>query len=242
MVPVVLVGLVVIWDLLVRAGVLTGLVFPLPVEVLSAGWDLATSPTFWGNVWTTGLEALLGFLIATVVGLGLAVLLTQWSLAARVAMPYIVFFQTLPKVALAPIFIIWLGFGMSSKVMLSFAIAFFPILINGIRGIERVPARSIALMRSLDASSAQRFRMLTVPASLPYVFAGLRAGATLALIGAVVGEFITARQGLGRLVTQYSTQFRQPEMWAVTIAIGLLGLAVYGSIAWLSRRLVWWEA
>jgi NitT/TauT family transport system permease protein len=166
---------------------------------------------------------------------------TQSRIVRRYAMPYIVFFQVLPKVVLAPVFIAWLGFGLGPKIMLAAAISFFAVLSNAIKGIEQVPENSLRLMRSLTASRRQTVRMLVLPSTLPYLFAGLRSGVTLALIGAVVAEFVTARQGLGRLVTTFSANFQREEMWAATVSIGIVGLLLYGSIALLGYFLVRWR-
>lgn len=230
------------WQWASSVRVISSLLLPAPSAIAGALANLLTSSFFYGHLGATGLETILGFTIAAVVAIMLAILLTQLPRVGEVASPYIVAFQVLPKVALGPLLVIWLGFGLESKVALSLAIAFFPVLISTMKGIERVPANSIRLMRSLRASRRQVFLMLTLPVAMPYIFAGLRAGATLALIGAVVGEYVTARVGLGKLLVTFAGNAQQPNVWATTVVIGALGLALYAFVGLLGRRLVWWTA
>ena len=228
------------WASMVRA--ISSLLLPSPVAIANALVGLLTSPFYYGHLGATAFEAISGFAIGAVVAITLAMILTQLPTVGQLASPYIVAFQVLPKVALAPLLVIWLGFGMESKIALSIAISFFPILISTIKGIERVPMNSIRLMRSLRASRRQVLIMLIVPVALPYIFAGLRAGATLALIGAVVGEYVTAREGLGKLLITFASNAQQPSVWATTFVIGALGLLLYGVVGAIGRRLVWWSA
>lgn len=229
-----------ILEVATRSGTVSRLVMPPPSAIADTFLELLGSSWFYEDIGVTAAEAALGFLAAVVVALTLAVILAHVKLLRALATPYIVAFQVLPKVALAPTIIIWLGFGMSAKVAVSFAISFFVIFANTMKGIDRVPRWSVALMRSLCASRRQQFTMLTVPFTLPYIFAGLRSGATLALIGAIVAEFITARAGLGRLVVTASANFEIEQMWVATITMAFLGAVFYGSMAALQKRLVRW--
>jgi NitT/TauT family transport system permease protein len=235
-------GIVGLWYWASATRAVSRLLLPAPGAVADGLVTLVTSQFFYGHLWATAIEAVIGFLLAVVAGTLLAIILAHSRFVERVAAPYIIVFQVLPKVALAPVLVIWLGFGLESKIALSAAIAFFPVLVGTMKGIDRVPANSERLMRSLSASRRQVFTMLTVPVALPYLFAGMRSAATLALIGAVVGEFVTAREGLGKLLVTFSSNAQQPLVWATTATIGVLGLIIYGVVVLISRRVVWWRA
>jgi NitT/TauT family transport system permease protein len=237
-----LVGVLVLWYSANATRAVSSLLLPSPLAVADGLVTLVTSGFFYDHLRATAIETLVGFTIAVLSGVVLAVALSHSRFIERVAAPYIVVFQVLPKVALAPVLVIWLGFGLESKIALSAAIAFFPVLVNTMKGIDHVPANSVRLLRSLSASRRQVFTMLTVPIALPYVFAGMRAAATLALIGAVVGEFVTAREGLGKLLVTFSSNAQQPLVWATTAFIGVLGLVLYGAVVLIARRTVWWKA
>jgi NitT/TauT family transport system permease protein len=237
-----LVAILGVWYWANATRAVSRLLLPAPVAVAEGLVTLLTSEFFYAHLGATALEAVVGFAVAVAFGILLAVTLAHSRFLERVAAPYIVVFQVLPKVALAPVLVIWLGFGYESKIALSAAIAFFPVLVGTMKGIDRVPANSVRLMRSLSASRRQVFTMLTVPVALPYVFAGMRSAATLALIGAVVGEFVTAREGLGKLLVTFSSNAQQPLVWATTAVIGTLGLLLYGLVVLVSRRVVWWRA
>lgn len=237
----VFVALLALWQWASTVRIISPLLLPSPLAIGNGLVTLLTSPFYYEHIATTAYEATVGFAIGAVVGITVAVVLTHLPTVGRFASPYIVAFQVLPKVALAPLLVIWLGFGVESKIALSIAISFFPILISTMKGIERVPANAARLMRSLGASRRQIFLMLTLRVAMPYMFAGLRAGVTLALIGAVVGEFVTARVGLGKLLTIFAGNAQQPLVWATTVVIGALGLTLYGIVALAGRRLVWWR-
>jgi NitT/TauT family transport system permease protein len=237
-----LVAILTLWYWANASRSVSSLLLPAPLAVAEGLVMLLTSAFFYEHLRATALEAVTGFALAMVAGVTLAVTLSHSKFLERIAAPYIVVFQVLPKVALAPLLVIWLGFGFESKIALSAAIAFFPILVNTMKGIDRVPVNSLRLMRSLSASRPQIFTMLTVPIALPYVFAGMRAAVTLALIGAVVGEFVTAREGLGKLLVTFSSNAQQPLVWATTAVIGALGLILYGVVVLFARRVVWWKS
>jgi NitT/TauT family transport system permease protein len=155
--------------------------------------------------------------------------------------PYILTFQLTPSIVLAPIFIIIFGLGIESKIFVSLTTSFFVILITSLAGFASVDPDSRDLMRVLVASRWTTFRMLTFPTALPFIFTGLRTGIALALIGALVGEFITARAGLGVLLTQFTFNLRQDMVFATIIVIVAFGLTLYGVVEGAHRWLVWWR-
>jgi NitT/TauT family transport system permease protein len=237
-----LVVLVAAWAAASAAELVDPVIVPAPSEIWEGLRDLLTSSFLLPHVWATTYETVVGFLLAAGASMVLAVVLSNWSFLRDVLYPYLVVFQILPKVALAPIFIAWLGFGPSSKIVLAATIAFFPMLINTMVGLASASEGSILLMRSLVASRWQMFSRLTLPSALPNVFAGLKTSLTLALIGSIVAEFEGAEFGLAVLIKSYSFQFQMGRVYAVLLILSLLGVAMYGLIELIERRVVFWTA
>jgi NitT/TauT family transport system permease protein len=236
-----LVALVAGWAAASRAELVDPVIVPAPAEIWQGLRELLTSSFLLGHVWATTYETVIGFLLAASTSMVLAVILSNWAFLRDVLYPYLVVFQILPKVALAPIFIAWLGFGASSKVVLAAAIAFFPMLINTMVGLASASEGSILLMRSLVANRWQMFYRLTLPSALPNVFAGLKTSLTLALIGAIVAEFEGAEFGLAVLLKSYSFQFQMGRVYAVLLILSVLGIAMYGVIELVERRVCFWK-
>jgi NitT/TauT family transport system permease protein len=239
--PLALVILIWVWDLVTRTGVVPPVLLPSPASVWRALMLLLRAPWFPPNLWTTVAETLAGFGIAAVLAVGFAIVLDQVRLIRQVAYPYMVVLQVMPSVVLAPLFIVWFGFGISSKIVIAVSTAFFVILVNTLSGLSSVPENSRLLMRSMCASRSQMLFKLSLPTALPFIFAALKTASTLALIGALVGEFVTARSGLGRLLTQFSFALRQDMMFATVLVVGALGVALYGIVAFLEKKIVWWR-
>jgi NitT/TauT family transport system permease protein len=236
-----LVVVLVLWSLASEAELLDPIIVPPPSDIYDGLRQLLTSTFLLPHLWATTYETILGFLGAAAASVVLAVVLSSFAFVRDVVYPYLVVLQILPKVALAPIFIAWLGFGASSKITMGAAIAFFPMLINTMVGLESASAGSVLLMRSLVASRWQMFSRLTLPSALPYVFAGLKTSLTLALIGAVVAEFEGAESGLAVLLKSYSFQFQMGLVYAVLLILSLLGLVLYGLIELVERRVCFWK-
>jgi NitT/TauT family transport system permease protein len=239
--PLALLVLIYLWDLITRVGLVTPVLLPSPWAVGRALRLLLTAEWFPANLWTTVAETLAGFAIAAFLAVAIAILLDQVRLLRQVAYPYMVVLQVMPSVVLAPLFIIWFGFGISSKIVIAVSTAFFVILVNTLSGLSSVSENSRLLMRSLCASRRQMLFKLTLPTALPYIFAAFKTASTLALIGALVGEFVTARAGLGRLLTQFSFALRQDMVFATVIVVGALGVVLYGIVVLLEKKIVWWR-
>ena len=239
--PLVLVATLALWAWVSENGIVSRIILPPPGRVFDGVLMLFAASWFPQHLFTTGLEMVLGFLIAAFLAIAIGVTLNQIPLARRVAYPYIVIFQVTPMIALAPVFVIWLGFGLESKIVIAVTTAFFVVLVNTMAGLEAVRRNSLLLMRSLVASRRQIFLMLTLPSALPYIFAGLKTAATMALIGALVGEFVTAQAGLGRLLTQFSFSIRQDLVFATVFIVAALGVVMYGIVSLLQRWIVWWH-
>jgi NitT/TauT family transport system permease protein len=239
--PLALLVLLYLWDLITRVGLVTPVLLPSPQAVGRALRLLLTAPWFPANLWTTVAETLAGFAIAAFLAVAIAILLDQVRLLRQVAYPYMVVLQVMPSVVLAPLFIVWFGFGISSKIVIAVSTAFFVILVNTLSGLSSVSENSRLLMRSLCASRSQMLFKLTLPTALPYIFAAFKTASTLALIGALVGEFVTARAGLGRLLTQFSFALRQDMVFATVFVVGALGVVLYGVVVFLEKKIVWWR-
>jgi NitT/TauT family transport system permease protein len=239
--PLALVLLIYLWDLVTRIELVAPVLLPSPWAVWRAMKLLLTAPWFPQHLWTTVAETLAGFGIAAVSAVAIAIVLDQVRLIRQVAYPYMVVLQVMPSVVLAPLFIVWFGFGISSKIVIAVSTAFFVILVNTLSGLSSVPENSRLLMRSMCASRSQMLFKLSLPTALPFIFAALKTASTLALIGALVGEFVTARAGLGRLLTQFSFALRQDMMFATVFVVGALGVALYGIVALAEKKIVWWR-
>jgi NitT/TauT family transport system permease protein len=182
------------------------------------------------------LEILLGFLVGSLLGIGLGALIAQSRWAEIVLRPYLVVSQAVPKVALAPIFVILLGYGLASKVALAALIAFFPLLENTISGLRRVDADSLRLLQSLGATRWQIFAKLRVFCALPLVFAGLRIAAVMATLGAIVAEFVAGNRGLGALLVVSMGTFSTPLLYATMVVLTALAFSVYLLAHWLEHK------
>lgn len=236
-----LVLVIALWALASRTELFDPIIVPPPGDVLDGLRELLTSSFLLTHLWATTYETIVGFLFAALASVVLAVVLSNWSFVREVVYPYLVVFQILPKVALAPIFIAWLGFGGASKIVLAAAIAFFPMLINTMVGLESASDGALLLMRSLVANRWQTFTRLTLPSALPYIFAGLKTSLTLALIGAIVAEFEGAEFGLAVLLKSYSNQFQMGLVYAVLLILSALGIVLYGLIELIERRVCFWR-
>ena len=230
-----------LWEALPRAGLVSDIVLPPLSEVLVALKTLLTTPSFWGHFGVTMREIMGGFVLGTVIGLVGGVALAVWKSVKQVSYPYVVGFQAIPKIVFAPLFIAWFGYGESSKVVMGTAIAFFPVLINTLVGLESVPGDMIKLMRSLKATPLQVFRKVSFPHALPLIFAGVKQALTYAVIGALVGEFVGASAGLGYLLDAYNFQLRIDFVFALIVVLAVVGAALYFIVEWLDKRLIYWR-
>lgn len=232
--------MLVVWDLAVRTGLVNEIILPYPHRVAVALFHELQDPNFWEHFGITTIETLSGFVIGSLIGFTLGAALGMSSWVRAVVFPYVVAFQGLPKVVLAPIFVTALGFGIASKIAMAVALAFFPVLLNtmvGILGVDRDQAR---LLRMYRATPWQTFTKLTLPAAAPMISAGLKASLTFALIGAIVGEFVGASEGLGYLLNTYAYQLKIPEVWAVMVVLAVLGVVLYWLIELADRKIVFW--
>jgi NitT/TauT family transport system permease protein len=235
---VLLILLLILWEAIVRIFSVPQFVLPAPSEVAVALYQKAG--TLATATLVTAEEVLIGFAFAAVVGISLALLIVRFQLFGRALYPIIVLFQTVPKVALAPIFILWFGYDLAPKVVLIMVIAFFPITLNMLSGLESVEPSLIALMRSVGATQTDILFRVRIPHALPHLMAGMKVAITFSVIGAIVGEFAGASAGLGYAIQFASTQLETPLVFAALIVVSIVGLLFYYVIEWLERLLVPW--
>lgn len=236
-----LVGVLVVWQAIVSFGWIDALIVPPPLDVLTSFVELATDGTIWPHVWFTTWITAVGFVIAAVGGIVLAVLTGMSERAKSMLYPHVIALQVTPRIAIAPILIAWLGFGDNPKIAIAALIAFFPVFVNTLTGMMSVGSEELEMFRSLGASRRQLLTDLLIPSSLPLIFAGLKTAMTLALTGAVVAEFISAERGLGLLVSRFSYQLNMDDAFAVLVMLMLLGLVLYAVTAVLDGVIVFWN-
>jgi NitT/TauT family transport system permease protein len=243
--PALLAALFLAWHEATHVFKVPQFILPPPEQVWAALiGGLATGPFdqsgFWYHTGITVWEALLGFLLGSSIGAALGFAIAHWRLFERVAYPYIVAFQALPKVAIAPLLVIWFGFGIDGKVLITSVITFFPLLVNAIAGYQSVDPDRIDLARSCNASGWQILWKIVLPSALPFIFAGLNVATVLAILGAIVGEFVGARAGLGMLLMQYDQTMEIAPLFAVLLILGLVGFAMNFALRLIERRCCFW--
>lgn len=236
------VTLLALWELVSRLEIVNPIVLPPPTEIASAFGGLLNEDYYWENLRVTAWEALSGFAIGASVGIVLGTLIALVTFFRRAFYPLVVAFQTTPQVAIAPLFLVWFGFGLTPRVLFSATTCFFPVAISVIVGLQTVDQNAKTLLRSLGASNWQTYRKIMVPSALPVVFGGLKLGIALALVGAVVGEFVGGDQGLGVLIQQFNFQLQIAESFAVVLTLSILGLFLYGTVDFIDRKLVFWRS
>jgi NitT/TauT family transport system permease protein len=211
-------GVVVIWDV-------PQYLLPPPATVAEALWE--DRGELWEQTLVTGLESVLAFVLAVVVGAALGVVIAFSKPLARVLFPILVGSNAIPKVALAPLFIVWLGFGLESKVIIGLTIAVFPVVINTVAGLQAVPNDMVELARSMGGGALRTFAKIRVPYALPSFFAGLKIAISLAVVGAVVGEFVGADSGLGYVMIVTGSQLNAPLLYAALVALTIMAIVLY---------------
>lgn len=240
LIPAVFVTVILLWEYGVQILGVDEYILPLPSQIMRALWLQVGDDQFWQHLRVTSQEALVGFAIGVGTALLLGAFISQVKIVESTLMPYIVAFQTVPKVALAPLFVVWFGFGLTSKVVMAAVISFFPMLVNVIEGLRAADADRIQMLTVFGASKTQIFRMVRLPSALPFIFAGLDIGIVFAILGAVVGEFIGAKEGLGYLLLQTNYNFDIAGMFAVLVVLSVMGLLAHFVIRLIQRKVAFW--
>ena len=212
---------------------------PSPSEIATALWEERSLLA--DNAWVTLQEILLGFLCALVAGLGFAVILHLSETLRRAFYPLIVISQTIPILVIAPILVIWFGFGIGPKLAIVALICFFPIVVSTLDGLRSADAETKKMMRTLDASRGQILRRVEAPTALPYFFSGARIAIVIAPIGAVFGEWVGSDSGLGHLILQDNAQLETARLFAAVFVLAAIAIALFGLLALAERRVVRWR-
>lgn len=234
--------LLLAWHLVVLVGDYPTFILPGPADVAGAFVRLMQDGRLVRHTLVTLSEVIPGLVIGVIVALPLAYLLTKSPLAERLISPYLIASQAIPVIAIAPLLTIWVQSWYWSRVLVAALVVFFPLLVNSIAGLRAVPKEFYDLMHSLRATKGQIFRKMELPAAMPTVLAGLKVGATLAVIGALVGEFVQPKsQGLGFLLVTARYQFKTDEVFVVLFTLGAMALSLYGLVTLAERRLLRWR-
>ena len=232
------IGFIVLWETWVRTANPSALVLPAPSVVAQALWQGLASGYLWPHIVSSTRAVVLGLLLGGTVGFVGGIVLGESARLRGILMPYVVISQVVPKLALAPLFIVWFGFGTLPIVVMTALICFFPLLENTATSLQHVDPQRLALFRMLRASRWQTLWRLKIRTGLPSIMAGVRVAVVLAWVGAVVAEFIGASKGLGALIIAAQGSMDTPLMFAVLVLITVLGLVFYKSAEWLERRLL----
>jgi putative hydroxymethylpyrimidine transport system permease protein len=202
---------------------------------------LRSRALLWHHTWTTLQEVLVGFALAFVLGVLLAVVIAASRVLERALFPLLIATQAVPIIALAPVLLIWFGYGMTPKVIVVVLTCFFPIAVSMVDGLRAADPDALALLRSMGASRAQLLRLVRVPAALPSLFSGLRIAAAIAVIGAIVGEWVGASSGLGYLMTRSAAKFQTPRLYAAVFIAAALGVGLFALVSVIERVALPWR-
>ena len=235
-----LVLLVVLWDLTIRVLKIPPYQIPAPKDVLVTLWQewpkllQEAVPTTTATIW--------GFLLSAAFGIPVAMLIAGSRTVESYIYPLLVFSQSIPKIAIAPLFVVWFGFGMLPKVLSAFLLGFFPVVVSAVQGFKSVEPDMMDLARSMEANRLQIFRMVSLPHAMPAIFAGLKVSITLAVVGAVVGEFVGSNSGIGFVLQRSIGNFELPTMFAALIVLALIGVILFWVLDVIERLAIPWHA
>ncbi len=230
--------IVLIWYYYVVLMQVPIVVLPTPLQVLKSMID--DSKILFEEGWVTALECIYGFALSLAIGIPIAVVMTYSRIANKMFYPLLVASQSIPKVAVAPILLIWFGTGIKSKLAMAFVIAFFPVVVDTATGLRSTSPDLLELARSLQCTRLQTFFKIQLPSALPSIFSGAKIAVTLSVIGAVIGEFIGSNEGLGNLLLTANSQLNTPLVWASLTVLSVLGMILYGLVVLAEKLLMPW--
>ncbi len=235
-----------IWELVSRSGGVNPIVLPPPTEILEALWFVITNffgrLQYWRDTWITLYEILWGFVVGSGTAILVGSLVAEFKPVRRIVIPYTIALNSTPKIAIAPLFVIWFGFGAMPKILIAAVICFFPVFVNTVTGLNSSEEEELELMSSIRASRWQTFLRLKLPRSAPFVFAALRTAMAFAAIGAVIGEFAGAQEGLGFQIEFAAARLETARLFAFLIVLSVLAYVLYSGIAYAERRIMFWSA
>lgn len=239
---VVFIGL---WELVTRLGLVSPIILPTPfetlVDLIFVGKNLLTGDYMLEALWITIQEVIWGFILALTIGFSLGVLVGETGFGEKAIMPYLVAIDTMPKVAFAPLFVAWLGFGIESKVALACFIATFPIVVGTAAGLHASDLNSRMLFKTMGATRMQTLIKMKLPKALPQIFTGIKIGAVGVMAGAITGEFLGGGKGFGELIRVAASQLNTPRVFSLILYLSLVGLTLYVLVTWTQRKVVFWQ-
>ncbi|MGH8965698.1 MAG: ABC transporter permease, partial [Actinomycetes bacterium] len=225
-----------------RLGWVSRLVLPAPSRVAAVLWDGVADGSYWSATWATMGPTFAGFALSAAVAITMGAVLASVPRLEAVVMPLVFAIQSTPKIAIAPLIVLWLGFGVTGKITVVAVVSFFPILVNTLAGMRIQERDRVDLLRALGAGKMQLLRYIRLPNALPYIFAGLHVGIIFALIGAVVAEFVGSDSGLGYQLMQQKALFDVPGVFGSIVLLMVCGIVLDKLLAFLERRIVFWAA
>jgi NitT/TauT family transport system permease protein len=235
-----LVAMIVVWDLAIRVFGIPPYQIPAPKDVLLTLWN--EWPMLLRETWPTTVSTLWGFLLTVIFGIPIAMLIAGSRTIESYIYPLLVFSQSIPKIAIAPLFVVWFGFGTLPKVLSAFLLGFFPVVVSAVQGFKSVEPDMLDLARAMEAGRLQTFRMISMPHALPAIFSGLKVSITLAIVGAVVGEFVGSNSGIGYVLQRSIGNFDLPTMFAALVILSLLGVILFWILDVIERLSIPWHA
>lgn len=236
-----IVGIVAVlglWQAYVTVFAVNPIVLPGPIAIAEA--SVRHFDTLLEQTWPTLAESIYGFALAVLIGVPLAVCVANSRILNLTFYPILIATQSIPKVAVAPIILVWFGTGMESKLVIAFLVAFFPIVVDTATGLRATPPGLLELARSVSASPSQTFWKVQFPAAMPFIISGAKVAVTLAVIGAVIGEFVGSESGLGYLILVSSSQSRTPVAFAALVVLTLMSIVLYYAVEFVERLMVPW--
>ncbi len=233
-----LVVLLIVWELSVRWFGIRSFILPLPEEVISGMLDMRWN--WFEHAWVTTIEALGGFVLSVLLGIFLGIVVTWTETSRRAVLPFLVVLNSLPKIAMAPLFIIWLGWGILPNMVIGFLVAFFPVVLNTARGLEEINQDFLDLASSLDVPRWRVFWQIRLPNAMPYIFTGVKIASTWAMVGAIVGEFIAAEKGLASLIISAQATLSTDIIIGALIWISIITMVLYGMVVLVEWILMPW--
>ena len=240
-----LVAFLLLWQLIYKMEIISPIILSAPLETIYdlfyVGKNVLTGGYMLNALWVTTQEVLVGFGIAIALGFFLGLIVGETAFGERAVMPYLVAINAMPKVAFAPLFVSWLGFGIASKVALSAFIAIFPVIVGTAAGLHATSESERMLFRIMGASRWQTLVKLKLPIGMPHFFTGLKNAAVLVVVGAVVGEFLGGGKGFGELIRVAASQLNTPRVFSLIIYLSFLGLATFWFVIWAQKKLVFWH-
>jgi NitT/TauT family transport system permease protein len=233
-------GGLALWELVSRFLVDNALFLAAPSQIAVAIYNLAVTGQLWHHVGISAAEFALGYVIASILGIALGLAMASSATMKRALQPWVSGLYATPTIALAPLFILWFGIGIWSKVIVVITLVLFPVAINTEAGLRTTSERLIEMLRSFGATPRQIFFKVSLPSAVPFILAGLKLGIGRGLIGVVVAELFGSRAGLGRLISQSADAFNMPELFAGVVVLAIAGIVMTAGFGWVEKRLVPW--